>query len=79
MITFDEALDLLRSRWPDYRFAPYGYETDDTWIALPRPETMGGHVASVSKASGAMRWITTYSSGYSQNRRAGRWPDAAPA
>lgn len=79
MITFVDALASARKAWPDYRFAPYGYETESIWILLPRPETVGGRVGAVTKSSGTFRWIQPYWPEYSQERRAGDWSDATRA
>lgn len=70
-MTFDEARAAVKSEWPDYDLAPYGYETDAEWLVLLLPETAGGRIAAVSKGSGTIRWINENAPDYSQERPVG--------
>jgi len=71
MLTFAEARRVVGARWPDYSVAPYGYETDTDWLLLLLPETAGGRIAAVSKATGVIRWINETSGEYTQERPVG--------
>lgn len=71
MITFDEARQAVRSAWPDYDVAPYGYESDDGWFVLLLPETVGARIAAVSKTTGTVRWISENAAEYTEERPAG--------
>lgn len=75
MISFGQARELVRADWPDYRLATYGYEGDTDWFVFPFPETAGGRIAAVDKTTGTIRWINENAAGYTQERRAGDWPD----
>lgn len=71
MVTFEEARRAVSAEWPDYDIAPYGYETDDSWLVLLLPETTGGRVAAVSKAEGSVRWINETAAEYTEQRPVG--------
>jgi len=71
MLTFAEARRVVEARWPDYSVAPYGYETETDWLLLLLPETAGGRIAAVSKATGVIRWINETSGEYTQERPVG--------
>jgi len=74
MLTFAEARRVVAAGWPDYSVAPYGYETDTDWLLLLLPETAGGRIAAVSKATGVIRWINETSGEYTQERPVGSHP-----
>lgn len=74
MVTFEEARQAVSAAWPDYDIAPYGYETNDSWLVLLLPETTGGRVAAVSKSEGSIRWINENDDEYTQQRPVGSRP-----
>lgn len=71
MISFEQARELVRSEAPDYKLAPYGYEGDADWFVFPYPETAGGRIAAVTKATGDIRWINENADEYREDRPAG--------
>ncbi len=71
MVTFEQAREAVQASWPDYNVAPYGYETDVDWLVLLLPETIGGRIAAVSKATGTIRWINENADEYTQDRPVG--------
>ena len=73
-VTFDEARAVVKAGWPDYRIATYGYETPADWLLLLLPETAGGRIPAVAKATGAIRWINENSDDYSQQQPVGEFP-----
>lgn len=76
MVTFEEAVRLVQSDWPNYEVASYGYEGDTDWFILLLPPTMGGRVAAVAKAEGTVRWINENADEYMQERPVGNWQGA---
>lgn len=73
-VTFEEARRVVEGQWPDYRIAPYGFETAVDWLLILLPETAGGRIPAVSKATGAIRWINENSDAYDQRRPVGQFP-----
>ncbi len=73
MYTFDQARQLVQKRWPEYQVAARGYDGGDDWILLLLPETIGGRIPLVSKATGALSWINENSDRYDQSRPVGDW------
>lgn len=71
MVTFDEARQLVQAEWPDYDVAGYGYEADDHWFLTLLPETAGGRIPAVEKATGAITWINENAEMYTQERPVG--------
>lgn len=71
MISFNEARRAVLSKWPDYKIAGHGYETDAHWLLVLLPETMGGRVPAVDKATGSISWINENSEMYAQDRLVG--------
>jgi hypothetical protein len=78
MLTFDEARRSVAASWPDYRVAPYGYETPTEWLLILLPETAGGRIPVVSKANGTIRWINENSDAYTQRHPVGKFPAGRP-
>lgn len=77
-VSFDDARSAVASAWPDYRVAPYGYETDTAWLMILLPETSGGRIPVVSKRTGAIAWINENADEYTQERPVGRHPVMRP-
>lgn len=71
MITFQQAREIVKERWPGYVVAGFGFETDDEWFLTLLPERTGGRVPAVNKESGALRWIEAYGDEYNKNRPVG--------
>jgi len=78
VVTFDEARQTVAAGWPDYRIAPYGFETGKDWLLILLPETAGGRIPAVSKATGAVTWINENSDRYRPDRPVGVWPERRP-
>ena len=68
MLTFDDAKQRVKTAWPNYVIAPEGYDVGSGWIVLLLPETAGGRIPLVSKDSGEIKWISSYSPEYRQDR-----------
>lgn len=77
-VSFDQARASVAAHWPDYKIAPYGFETTVDWLLILLPETAGGRIPAVSKASGAIRWINENSDAYDQQRPVGQFPASRP-
>lgn len=77
-MTFEQARAKVASQWPDYKIAPYGYETATDWLLILLPETTGGRIPAVAKASGTIRWINENSAEYSQRHPVGEFPASRP-
>lgn len=77
-VSFDQARASVAKAWPEYRIAPYGFETNTDWLLILLPETAGGRIPAVSKTTGTIRWINENSDGYSQQRPVGKFPAARP-
>lgn len=78
MLSFEQARQLVARAWPDYRIAPYGFETAADWLLILLPETAGGRIPAVSKTSGTIRWINENSDAYDQQRPVGKFPASRP-
>lgn len=74
MLSFEEARQVVEHHWPDYEVAPFGYEGGSDWFLILLPETAGGRVPAVSKATGAVKWTNAYSDEYSQGCPVGKRP-----
>lgn len=70
-VSFDEARRIVQDAWPDYEIADYGYEDDDHWFLLLLPETIGGRIPAVAKATGEVTWINENAEIYSHERPVG--------
>lgn len=71
MVSFDEARQVVRDEWPDYTIADHGYEDDDYWFLILLPETIGGRIPAVAKATGDVTWINENAAIYSRERPVG--------
>lgn len=71
-VSFDEARQLVQGEWPDYKLADYGYEDDERWFLVLLPETMGGRIPVVAKATGDVTWINENAAFYSRERPVGQ-------
>lgn len=74
-LTFEQARQAVASAWPDYVTAPYGYETDRSWLLVLLPERAGGRIPAVDKKTGVVKFIHAYSSEYTEERPHGPVPD----
>lgn len=74
MVTFEQAREKVKGRFPDYSVADYGYEGDDHWFLILLPERMGGRIPAVAKADGAVTWINENAAIYTQERPVGEVP-----
>lgn len=72
MLSFEDARRVVKRAWPAYDLATYGYETDQSWLVLPLPATVGSRIAAVDKRSGDIRWITENDPEYTQQHPVGR-------
>lgn len=69
MITFGQARRIVGTAVPGgAQTAPYGYESDSRWFPIMLPERLGGRVPGVSKATGAITWMSAISEEYSDAR-----------
>lgn len=71
MITFDQARESVRSAWPDYDLATYGFETDEFWLLTLLPITADARVPAVRKGDGELVWMTAYDPRYDESRPVG--------
>lgn len=67
-VTFEQARQAVQAQWPDYDVATYGFEGDSDWFLVLLPPRAGGRVPAVSKATGALRWIHSYSPEYTEQQ-----------
>lgn len=73
-VTFEQARQKVSEAWPDYRIAPYGYESETEFFLLLLPERAGGRIPAVLKSSGRIRWINENADEYTQESPVGAWP-----
>lgn len=71
MTTFTEARRAVERDWPDYDVADFGYETDSEWLLVLLPQRAGARVPAVSKRTGKLRWLHTFSPEYTEERPVG--------
>lgn len=76
MVSFDDARRIVADAWPDYTIADYGYSGDDHWLLVLLPETIGGRIPAVNKASGDVTWINENAAIYSRERPVGSVTEA---